>query len=51
MAVNPYYCSTITELLISDLVWCKFKGMHMGCAHSDVSKYDSVCLISLVWTV
>jgi len=51
MAVNPYYCSTITEPLISDLIWCKFRGMCMGCAHPDDSKYGILCLISLVWTV
>jgi len=51
MAVNSYYSSTITELLISDLIWCKFRDMRMGCAHPDVSKYGIFCLISLVWTL
>jgi len=30
MAVHSCYFSMITELLISDLIWCKFKGMRMG---------------------
>jgi hypothetical protein len=42
MAVNSYYFSMITELLILDLIWCKFKGMLWG-VHTLMSQNMVFC--------